>query len=233
VAHDRRILGRVAAGLAAACLTATGALAGRGEASPAGPAAVPGAAAVAALFRGIPQDGPWLGRKTAPIVLVEYVDVQCPFCAQFSTTVMPTVVRRYVRTGRVRILFRGLAFLGPDSLTGLRWIDGAGRQDRLWNVLELMFAGQGRENSGWVTPERLRAVAASVKGLDLARLRRDSAGPAVSAQIQAAALAARRAHVPGTPYFEAGGALAALKPVAVNSFAPGDFARQLDALLER
>jgi protein-disulfide isomerase len=48
------------------------------------------------MLRGIPQHGPWLGRKDAPLTLVEYVDVQCPYCARFSHDVFPAVVRKYV-----------------------------------------------------------------------------------------------------------------------------------------
>src|SRR3954451_20336105 len=107
---------------------------------------IPGATQVDALLRGIPQRGPWLGRATAPLTVVEYVDVQCPYCARFSDEIFPTVVKRYVRTGRVRILFRGLAFVGPDSVRGLRWATAAGRQNRLWNVVELLYANQGAEN---------------------------------------------------------------------------------------
>lgn len=200
------------------------------QAAPA--SAVPGASRVAAMLGGVPQAGVWLGRANAPLTLVEYVDVQCPFCARFSRDVLPTVVKRYVRTGRVRILFRGLAFLGPDSVTGLRWIQAAGRQNRLWNVLELMFASQGRENGGWVTPARLNAVAAVVPGLRVEQLRRDSRGARVAAEIRTAANAARAAKVPGTPYFEAGRSVVSLTPLPLRSFEPRDFTARLDQLLQ-
>jgi protein-disulfide isomerase len=59
-------------------------------------ASQPEAARVTAMLRGIPQHGPWLGRKDAPLTLVEYVDVQCPYCARFSHDVFPAVVRKYV-----------------------------------------------------------------------------------------------------------------------------------------
>jgi protein-disulfide isomerase len=194
-------------------------------------ASAPGAHEIAALLRGIPQDGPWRGRAGAKVTLVEYVDVQCPYCSRFARETFPTIVRRYVRTGRVRILFRGLAFVGADSLTGLRWVVAAGRQDRLWHVLELLFANQGMENKGWVTASRLTSVARSVDGLRLDALRRDSTGAAVTAQIRAAAGAAQRARVPGTPYFEVGPSLRSLEPLRLTSFDPADFAIGLDKFL--
>jgi protein-disulfide isomerase len=193
---------------------------------------VPGAARVQAMLAGIPQHGAWLGRAGAPLTLVEYVDLQCPFCARFSKDVLPTVVKRYVRTGRVRIVFRGLAFLGPDSATGLRWVVAAGRQNRLWNVLELLFAGQGRENSGWLTRGRLAAVVGAVPGVRLEQLLRDSRGRGVANEIRAAANAARSAKVPGTPYFQAGRSVVVLTPISLRSFEPRDFTAALDELLQ-
>lgn len=192
---------------------------------------LPGAARVASMLEGIPQQGPWLGRKDAKLTLVEYVDVQCPYCARFSQTIFPYLVEKYVRTGRVRVLFRGLAFVGADSVTGLRWVVAAGRQNRLWNLLEVLYANQGRENSGWATTARLNALARSVAGLNAGALRRAAGGAAVTAQIRAAAVAAKAAGVPGTPYFQAGRSLVALTPLQLKSWHPADFGSQLDRLL--
>jgi protein-disulfide isomerase len=188
------------------------------------------AADVNALLRGIPQQGPWLGKKTAPLTLVEYVDLQCPYCAVFSRQTLPPIVRSHVRTGKVRILFRGLAFVGPESATALRWTYGAGAQNKLWNVLELLFANQGGENKGWVTQSLLNAVARSVPGLDLAKLKRDA--PRTGMQIASAAAAAEAARVPGTPYLQVGRSLSKLQPLRLKSLEAKDLAAQLDALLK-
>jgi protein-disulfide isomerase len=219
--------------LCAAALATAAVATAAARAEPAGAAAVPGAREVAALLHGIPQSGASLGNAKARLTIVEYADVQCVYCARFARETLPTVIRKYVRTGRARLVFRGLAFLGPDSGTALRWTFAAGRQNRLWNVLELLFAGQGDENSGWVTEARLTAVARSVPGLDLARMRQDRGGKTVTAQIAAAAQAARGAHVPGTPFFQAGSSLMTLQTLSLKSFDPDDFTKQLDRLLLR
>lgn len=212
----RVVLAAVAAVLGLACGSAANADA-------------PGTAGVNALLRGIPQHGSWLGKPSAPLILVEYVDLQCPFCAQFSQKTFPPVVRGYVRTGRVRILFRGLAFLGSDSAKALRWTYGAAAQNKLWNVLELLFANQGRENAGWVTQPLLTSVARSVPGLDLRKLRQDA--PRSGLLIASAAAAARTARVPGTPYLEAGHSLGELEPLALRNLDPRELTAQLDRLL--
>jgi len=221
-------VGRLSLVLALATGAACVPLAAGASASRTAPASAVGALPV---LKGIPQHGLWLGSRDAKVTLVEYVDVQCPYCGRFSREVFPTVVRRYVRTGRVRVLLRGLAFVGPDSATGLRWALAAGRQHRLWNVLEQLFASQGEENSGWINAARLTSIARRVPGLELAALRRDSAGADVGRQMRAAAEAAQRASVPGTPFFEAGRSLGDVAPLRLTSFDPLDFTSQLDKLL--
>ena len=47
--------------------------------------------------------------------MVEFADLQCPFCAEYTKNVVPTIVNRYVRPGKLRIEFRPLTFIGPDS----------------------------------------------------------------------------------------------------------------------
>ena len=108
----------------------------------------------------------------------------------------------------------------------------AGRQNRLWNELDTLYRNQGTENTGWVTQDLLDAAARSIKGLDLARMHSDQGSSAVQAEVAAAAAAADRAHVPGTPFFEAGRSLASARPLALKAFHPKAAAAQLDTLLQ-
>ena len=107
---------------------------------------------------GIRQDGIELGAANAPVTLVEYADLQCPYCAAWSAQAFSELVRDYVRPGKVKLSFRGLAFLGPDSERALRFALAAGLQDRLWHVVDLLYRYQGRENGGWVTDQLLRSI---------------------------------------------------------------------------
>ena len=72
------------------------------------------------MLDGIPQDGIALGEPDAPVTLVEYADLQCPFCAEWALQTFPELVADYVRDGRLRIEFRGLTFIGPESEDALR-----------------------------------------------------------------------------------------------------------------
>jgi protein-disulfide isomerase len=123
------------------------------------------------LFAGVTQHRAALGSPAAPLTLTEYADLQCPYCAQWARETLPVLVRDYVRTGKLRIVFRGLAFLGSDSHKALRAAHAAGRQNHLWDVVHGLYALQGAENSGWVSDHLLDEVAERVSGLDVASFR--------------------------------------------------------------
>src|SRR4051812_42565873 len=76
--------------------------------------ALPESDAVQREFKGIPQYGLALGSPKAPVTMVEYVDLQCPGCRAFETGVLPSIVPEFVRTGKLRIEARPIAFIGPD-----------------------------------------------------------------------------------------------------------------------
>ncbi len=80
--------------------------------------ALPGAAEAQRLFAGIPQNGNVLGSHNAPVTVVQYIDLQCPFCQEFEAQAMPKLLARYVRNGKVKIEARPIAFIGPDSERG-------------------------------------------------------------------------------------------------------------------
>ena len=79
---------------------------------------LPGRADVQTLLKGIPQHGNVLGKATARATIVEYIDLQCPFCQQFETQAMPGLLSEYVRRGKVKVEARPIAFLGSDSKRG-------------------------------------------------------------------------------------------------------------------
>jgi protein-disulfide isomerase len=148
---------------------------------------------------GIPQEGRVLGSPDAEVTLIEYADLQCPACRAYTESYFPEIVNGYVRPGRVKTEFRGLAFIGPDSETALRWVLAAGLQDRLWQLQEALYRNQGGENSGWVTEDLLRRVAAEIPGLDADRVLEDAQGDEVGAQVSEAAAQAQADEIRGTP----------------------------------
>jgi protein-disulfide isomerase len=159
------------------------------------------AAAPRGLFEGIPQDGVSLGDPDAPATLIEFADLQCPFCRDYAVDTLPGIVDRYVRPGDLRLELRLLAFLGPDSERGRLMAHGTAQQDRLWEFSELFFRNQGEENSGYATNEFLARLAGDTPGLDRQQLLDDMRSPEARALSRQAERLANRLGVQGTPSF--------------------------------
>jgi len=153
-----------------------------------------------ALFAGIPQNGTELGAKNAPVMFVQFEDLQCPICRSYQEDGFSEIVKDYVRPGKVKLRFAGLAFLGQDSEKALRYALAAANQGKLWQYVAALYANQGEENSGWVTDDVLERLAGDV-GLDWTRLKKDAASAEITRQVEATAAEAARLGVPGTPTF--------------------------------
>jgi protein-disulfide isomerase len=229
----RKLLGiAIAAGVVAAAALVTASQLVGGDGSAQSRRELPGNPA-GSLLAGIPQRGNELGAANAPVTLVEYADLQCPYCAQYAAEVLPELVRTYVRAGDVKLVFRGLAFIGPDSTKALRAVVAAGNQNRLWDMLHLLYASQGAENSGWVTSDLLRAAAGRLPPFDAERMSTDTVTDAVTRTIAGFARAATADGVRSTPSFTVGPTGGKLEPLTVSTLDPAAFAPTLDGLLGR
>jgi protein-disulfide isomerase len=193
------------------------------------PPTVTGGARVTALLSGIPQHGTTLGSTKAPVTLIEFADPQCPYCGVWARDTLPTIVTRYVRPGKVLLVFEGMSFVGPDSLTALRTALAASRQNRFWNVLELLFENQGPESTGWITEPLLRSIGEAVPGLDTDRMLGDRNSAAVDAEIRQADSVARKAGVAATPTFAVGETSGSMRIVHMTSLTPSGLIPILDS----
>jgi protein-disulfide isomerase len=191
ITRTRRL---VAAAALAAVVVAAAAVASSSGGQPAAPVATP------ALFRGIPEHGGVLGDPRAPVTLTEYVDLQCPVCAAAARETLPRLVRDYVRTGKAKLDVRTLSFIGPDSERAARFAAGAAEQRRLWPFLEAFYAAQGPENSGYVTDEHLRSVAAAA-GVDAGAALEFAGSAAAQEPLNRANADAQRLGIDSTPAF--------------------------------
>lgn len=120
-----------------------------------------------ALIDSLRQNGDTIGDEDAPETVLEFADLQCPFCRQFAVKEIPKLLEGPVADGEVKIRFRNWVILGEDSETAAAAALAAGEQDRLWNFVEAFYANQGSENSGYVTDEFLRGIAEEAAVPDL------------------------------------------------------------------
>ncbi len=110
---------------------------------------------------------PFIGKEDAPVTIAYWYDYQCPFCRKTEQEVMPQLITDYVNTGKVKVVYKDLQFIGFDSITaGLAsravW-DIAPDKFELWH--KTMFDKQGAENSGWASKANILAITKSV-GID-------------------------------------------------------------------
>jgi protein-disulfide isomerase len=220
-------LGAVA-GLAAVLVVAAVAISSAGDDD----TPKPSAGQAAALFDGIQERNGVLGNPDAPLTVTEFVDLQCPVCAAASAQTLPTLVNNYVRTGKVKLEARTLSFLGPDSVRAARVAAAAERQGRLWPFLEVFYANQGQENSGYVTDDFLRRVATEA-GVDadaaLAAADRDFA----QRRLERADADAQTLGIDSTPTFTVARGNGAPQRLDADALDPNSVAAALDAELAR
>jgi len=227
----RTLVGSITIAIAAVLIAVT-ISSGGGATAVASDGSVAGVAYSARLFAGIPQHGTVLGRANAPVKLVEFADLQCPYCDEYAVQALPTLVRDYVRTGEVSMRFENLSFIGPGSVAAGRVAAAAAQQNRLWNFVDLMYLNQGDENSGYVTPSYLRRLLDAAPGVNVANALSASQTPSADAALQQAAGIANADGIDSTPSFligRAGGPLHVFQPTSLTS-AP--FAAAFDALLK-
>ena len=176
--------------------------------------ALPEAAVVQREFAGIPQHGLVLGSPKAPLTMVEYIDLQCPGCRAFETSVLPSIVPEFVRAGKLKIEARPIAFIGPDSIPARKAAIAASEQNRAFNFMQITYANQGTENTGWLNQTFIEQAAASVPGMDVRRLldaQNSTAVKNVTDRIDAQATAD---HVSETPTLLLGKTGSKLSPVS-------------------
>jgi protein-disulfide isomerase len=183
------------------------------------------------LLKGIPQGPGTLGKKDAPITLVEFADLQCPFCRQFALTTYPVIVNDYVRKGKVRIEFRTLTFIGPDSEKAARAAAAAGAQKRESYFTQLWYFNQGQENSGYATDEFINKIWTAA-GVDVTKAKAFADSDKSLVPVEVAQKGAEKYGVVSTPSFLIGETGKPLTKFDVNLDDAEAFAAAFDELLK-
>ncbi len=168
-----------------------------GCASTARTAEAPVAAPAAATTS--PADQRILGSADAQVMIIEFTDLQCPYCARFARDTWPLLRERYVDTGKVRFATRDLplpfhAFALPAAVAARC----AGQQGKFWEYREALFRDQSL-----LGHERYAELAGTF-GLDTQRFESCRADPAVLKAVRADAALAASSGIASTPSFVIG-----------------------------
>jgi protein-disulfide isomerase len=190
------------------------------------------------LFTGIAQTGVTLGNPQAKVTVYEFADLQCPFCREYTVgangnaAVFPQLVTKYVKPGKVKMVFRNLTFIGPDSVTAARAAAAAGAQNKLWDFADLFYKNQGTENTGYVTDKFIQDIATNA-GIDPNKLKADESAPLVEQQLGEAQDQAQQFGINSTPSFLIQIGNGKPQKLNYNNFNLGEFTGPIDAALAK
>lgn len=141
-----------------------------------------------------------LGSADAPLTMVEFTDLQCPFCRQFATATFDSIKRNWIDTGRLRYISRDLPLdaLHAQATNAARAARCSGEQGKFWEMRWTLM-----KNANLLSPAYIRKVAGDLK-LDVDAFAACTASRKFDADIQADMDEAQRLGIAGTPTFIVG-----------------------------
>ena len=101
-----------------------------------------------------PNDSEIEGEKSAPVLVQEYADFQCPSCKAFHDR-MNATVNALVTTGKIRFAYTYFPFIGDESVQAAAAAVCAGDQGKFFPYADLLYNEQRAENSGFLTTKQL------------------------------------------------------------------------------
>ena len=130
----------VAGGVVAVAAIAAGAYFGTRPAATGTAAVAPVAAPNTSALAAVQPGDHVLGDPKAPVTLIEYASFTCPHCAQFHTQVLPEIKKKWIDTGKVKLVYRDFP-LDQVAAKAAQIAECAGN-DRYFGVIDIIFRGQ-------------------------------------------------------------------------------------------
>ena len=109
------------------------------------------------------NSSPALGSENAPVTIVEFGDYQCEACYHWFHNTRDTLIDNYIETGKAKLVFVDLPFLGRDSPKAAQASYCAEDQGKYWEYHTMLYTFQdGLPDSGWADRDRLNSFAFSL-----------------------------------------------------------------------
>ncbi len=106
---------------------------------------------------------PILGDPNARVTLVEFGDYQCHFCNVFFHSTEGDILKNYVETGKVKMIFKDYNIIGPDSVNASHGAHCANEQELFWEYHDILYSNWAGENNGWASSENLLKFANDIE----------------------------------------------------------------------
>ena len=102
---------------------------------------------------------PVLGNTNAPLTMIEFGDYQCTYCKKFFRETEVSIIENYVKTGKVKIMFKDFIVVGGDSANAANAAHCANDQKMFWLYHSILYNNWDGEDTGWASFERLHEFA--------------------------------------------------------------------------
>ena len=114
----------------------------------------------------VENGSPELGNPNAPITLVEFGDYQCHYCHVFFETIEGKIMKNYIETGKVKMIFKDYNIIGKDSVKASQGAHCANDQGLFWEYHDILYSNWTGENNGWASGANLANYAQDI-GLEM------------------------------------------------------------------
>ena len=111
----------------------------------------------------IKNGSPIMGNIDAPITILEWGDYQCTYCYKFHQNTLNIINEEFIKTGKVKIIFKDFPLNGPDSKLAAEASYCAQDQQKYWEYHDELYKNWGGERTGWITREALTKFAQSTE----------------------------------------------------------------------
>ncbi len=111
----------------------------------------------------IENGSPVMGNTNAPITILEWGDYQCTFCYKFHQNTLDIINEDFIKTGKVKIIFKDFPLNGFDSKLAAEASYCAQDQEKYWKYHDELYKNWGGERTGWITRESLTKFAETVE----------------------------------------------------------------------
>lgn len=106
---------------------------------------------------------PILGDPNAPVTLIEFGDYQCHFCNVHFHNTEHRLLENFIKTGKVKMIFKDFTIIGPDSVDAAHGTHCANDQGKFWKYHDILYNNWTGENNGWASSDNLLRFAQEIE----------------------------------------------------------------------
>lgn len=156
------------------------------------------------VARGQADDPMAWGDPKAPVVIVQWTDFRCPFCAAFAKDTLPTLFTQYIDSGKVRFELHDAALFGDQSVDAAVAARAAGAQGKYHEFMTALYAAAPQSGHPDLPKEKLIAFATTAGVPDLKAFAAALDDQALHQQVIDATASAQKLGVNSVPFFVIG-----------------------------